>query len=176
MQEPTPLDPPEQELEEALASLALSPTGIPAESLWYRAALARERRRANRWRAAAAIAIAGAAAVLLWRPKPTTVTVDHVVVVREQTTPPRAPMAPAAPAPPAESGLARNTESAGDEVASAGYLRLRDRVLRDGLGDLPPSAGGGVPADAALRAWPVPDETPGTHAWPKSAAFNLRGG
>lgn len=176
MQEPTPLDPPEQELEEALASLALSPTGIPADALWYRAGLARERRRANRWRAAAAIAIAGAGAALFWRPKPAIVTVDHVVIVREQMMPPRAPVAPAAPARPAESGLASNTEPAGDEVASAGYLRLRDKVLRDGLGDLPRSAGGGVPAAAALRAWPVPDETPGTLGWAKSAASNFRGG
>ena len=170
MQDPTPLDPPEQELEDALALLALSPAGIPAEALWYRAGLARERRRANRWRAAAAVTMVAAGASLFWRPKPAPGTIDHVVVVREQT-PPIAPVVPSPPLQSHEPGLATNLDRGGDEVASAGYLRLRDHVLRDGLTDLPPTAGGGVPAGAALRAWPIPDEMPGSLAWPKIGGF-----
>jgi hypothetical protein len=146
------VDPPEQELEEALASLALSPTGIPAESLWYQAGLARERRRANRWRMAAAVALLAAGAAVYWRPKPVTVAVDRVVVVREQANQPAPP-----PGPTVVPAGGPEAQSPQNQFASASYLRLRDRVLEDGLKSLPPTAAGQGDAAAAMRAWPVPD-------------------
>lgn len=170
MQDPTPLDPPEQELAEALASLALAPTGIPADSLWYQATAAREHRRANRWRAAAAVAVLAAGGAILWRAKPVTVTVDRVVVVREQETSPAA-----APAPQAR--VASSDWEAGPEaVASAAYLRLRNRVLRDGLESLPASAGGEGDAATSLRAGSLAGGAIGLPFAPRRDHTFIRGG
>jgi hypothetical protein len=166
VQEPTPIDPPEQELEEALAALALSPTGIGAETLWYQAGLARERRRASRWRAAAAVAIVAAGAAVFWRTKPASTTVDHVVVVREQEKAPAVAPEPRVPVAGFDADAGR------PQVVSAGYLRLRDRLLRDGPASLPAvAAGEGEPATALRAGSPTesaigPDLTPGrNHFW-----------
>jgi hypothetical protein len=165
------LDPPEQEVEEALASLALSPTGIPAEALWYRAGLARERRRANGWRAAAAVALLAAGAAVIWRPKPTMVTVAHVVVVREQATPPAV-----APAPPEAAAVDSDAAAPGNQIASASYLRLRDRVLQDGLASLPPAAAGRSDAAPEQRAWPLPNAAGAIESYPKPKYPFIQGG
>lgn len=171
MQDPTPLDAPEQELEEALGSLALSPTGIPAESLWYQAGLARERRRANRWRIAAAVALMAAGAAFVWRSKPVSVMVDRVVVVREPAEQPARPSGPTVvPAGEPES------QSPPNQFASASYLRLRDRVLEEGLKTVPPTAAGQGGGAAAIRAWPPPDGAGAIEASPISKHTFIQGG
>ena len=150
MQEPSPLDPPEQELESALASLAPASNGVSADLLWSGARIAIERRRANRWRAAAAIAILTAGAAMFWRPKPLTVTVDRqVVVVREQ---PR----PEIPAPAVvASGADRVNPGA---MVSNAYLRLRDSLAQNGLDSLPATAMGDGSEAVVPHAGPLTRE------------------
>lgn len=170
MQEQSPLDPPERELEEALASLAPSPIGTSADALWGRANLFQERRRASRWRAAAVIAFLAAGAALLWRPKPITMTVDHVVVVRQQEKP--AP--PAAPTPVVANADSGPEER--DEVTSLAYFRLRDELVRRGPESLRATAAGEGSDAVVQRAWSSRDSLTGTAA-PLSAQHNfIRGG
>lgn len=166
MQERTPLDGPEQELERALASLTPAPAGIDAGAFFYQVHLTQERRRANRWRAAAAIAILTAGAALAWRPKPGTVTVDHVVVVRVQEK-------PAAPrlVPPAD-----NTQPVRDRFAAAAYLRLRDALMQNGPQSLPATAGGEGNDAAVLRAGSPLDGPVAAEFWPQSQHTFIRGG
>lgn len=170
MQEQSPLDPPERELEEALASLAPSPVGISGEALWDRATVLHERRRANRWRAAAVIAFLAAGAALLWRPNPVTLTVDHVVVVRQQEK----PAGPAAPAPVVANADSGRNER--DDVTSLAYLLLRDELVRHGPDSLRATAAGeGNDADVQ-RAWSPRDALMGTEAPLKFQHNFIRGG
>lgn len=166
MQERTPLDGPEQELESALASLSPAPVGIGGDALLSRARIAQERRRANRWRAAAVIAILTAGAALAWRPKPGTVTVDHVVVVRVQEK-------PAAPrlVPPAD-----NSQPVRDKFAAAAYLRLRAALAQNGLQSLPATAAGEGNDAAVLRAGSPLDGPVAAEFWPQSQHTFIRGG
>lgn len=153
MQERTPLDPPEQELEGALASLAPSLTGISADALWYHARIVSERRRGNHWRAAAAIAILAAGGAFLWRSAPRTVTVDRMVVVRDYQTPAVATF----PLKPSIS-LADPLQAGSDVRVSTAYLRLRDSLAANGPDSLPATAAGD-PTDAAVpRAGPLTAE------------------
>jgi hypothetical protein len=171
MQDPTPLDPPEQELEEALGSLVPSPTGISGEALWYRAKLTTERHRANRWRIAAAIATLAAGAAVAWRPKPATVNVDRVVVVREQEKP---AVAPAPPPPVADRPDPGRDES--DEVASVAYLRLRDLVARNGPDSLPATVSGDGNEALAPRAGSMSGWSTVSEFAPRSRHTLTRGG
>lgn len=153
MQEPTALDPLEQELEAALASLTPGPIGIFDQSLWFRAALAREHRRTNRWRAAAAIAIVGGAAAMLWRPKPIIAPVVRNVEVQEHYPSQEMP-APAVWAITAPDDGLRDT---GDS-ASPAYLRLRDALVQNGPQSVPATVAGEGAAAAMWRAGTVPSK------------------
>jgi hypothetical protein len=166
MQERTPLDRPEQELESALASLTPAPVGIGGDVLVYQARLAQERHRANRWRAAAAIAILAAGAALAWRPRPGTVTVDRMVVVQVQGK-------PAAPRPVTPTS---DTEPVGDEFAAAAYLRLRDALVQNGPQSLPATAAGEGNDAAVWRAGSPLDGAVAAELWPHSQHTFMRGG
>lgn len=150
MQDRTPLDPSEQELEGALASLSPAAPAIAVDSLWYEARLTRERARGNRWRAAAAIAIVATGAALFWRPKPLKLTIDRPVIVREQ--PPQA--SPAAPPAP----LAEADWPAVNAGASNAYLRLRDSLAQNGLESLPATAAGDGSDAVVPHAGPITSE------------------
>ena len=168
MQEQSPLDPSERELEEALASLAPSPVGLSGNALWDRANLLHERRRANRWRAVAVIAFLAAGAALFWRPKPITRTVDYVVVERQQEK----PAVPAAP-------VVANADSGHDErdeVTSLAYLRLRDELIRNGPGSMRATTAGEGNDAAVQRAWAPRDPLIGTEAPLNLQHNSIRGG
>lgn len=150
MQEPTPLDPSEQELEAALASLELMPTGIGEQTLWFRAALAREHRRTNRWRAATAIGFIAAGAALFWRSNSSVVHIDRKAVVQEHQPVQESPGLSVWAITTPDDGLRVSEDS-----ASPAYLHLRDALVQNGPQSLPATAAGEGAAATMWRAGTV---------------------
>jgi hypothetical protein len=163
MQEPTPIDAPEDDIEAALRDLKLAPlSGGAEEQLWYTAGFAAGRRRARVWQSAAAGLALLTGASMLWRPaqNPTSrepIASTHVVQEPNRNTPPELP--PVRP-------LA-TIEHTPDMPISVAQLRLRDALLERGADALPATAAGD--SDAAVRRiWPPPqlvDRAGGPQSW-----------
>jgi len=114
MQEFTPLDEPERELEHSLESLRPEKGAIREQEIWYRAGLRAARRRVNFWRGVAAAVIVLAAGVALLRPGANPVTIDHYVYL---------------PNSPANLSIA---QTSGGAPAVPSYLVLRNAVETSG--------------------------------------------
>jgi hypothetical protein len=118
MQEQTP-DERDRELMEALGMLKLPPPGVSQRDIWYRAGVGAGERRAKAWKGLAAIVTVAAAVALALDHRPAqTPQVAYVKHVEHSPT----NVAPVA------------TSSS----ASLAYERMRDRLVEDGLGGLPP--------------------------------------
>ena len=142
MQEFTPLDPTERELEQALGSLRLKT--LAESEIWYQAGLKIGRRRSNIWRSIAAAVVLLAIPAVLWRPKAAPMTVERIVYVPAAL--PSAPIASAGGTTPTA-------------LSGAPYFQLRDAIERDGLKALPAGSGTGVLDQPVVHALSLSSES-----------------
>ncbi|MDB5303229.1 MAG: hypothetical protein JWM97_778 [Phycisphaerales bacterium] len=163
MQEPTPIDAPEDDIEAALRDLKLAPlSGGAEEQLWYTAGFAAGRRRTRLWQSVAAGLALLTGASMLWRPaqNPTShepIASTQVIHEPNRNAPPELP-----PVRPLTS-----IDQTPDAPISVAQLRLRDALLERGADALPATAAGD--SDAAVRRiWPPPqlvDRAGGPQSW-----------
>jgi hypothetical protein len=123
MQEFTPLEEPERELERSLNSLTPDAGRMREQEIWYRAGLLAGRKRVNLWRGAAAAIVVMACLAMLARPRPQSVTVEHYVYVARPG--PDVAVVENAPATP---------------LLPSSYLALRNAVEAGGWRALGPAA------------------------------------
>jgi hypothetical protein len=145
MQEFTPLDPPERDLEQSLKSLSLEAGKMEEQEIWYRAGLLASRRRINFWRGVAAAVVVLASTAALLRPRPATVTIERFVYL---------------PRSSADVAVAQ-AATAAPSLPSA-YLVLRNAVETDGWRALAPEQRAGVstPAGQSLTPRPIDESVP----------------
>lgn len=136
MQEFTPLDEPERELEQSLESLRPEKGAMREQEIWFRAGLLAARRRANFWRGVAAAVIVLASAVALLRPGPRPVTIDHYVYLSM---------------PPADLPVAQASDGA---PVVPSYLVLRNAVETSGW-HATPKTEASHDASKTVTPWPI---------------------
>ncbi len=119
------LTPAEEELEAALRSLRPAAAAIERDRLMFQAGRATVRRSGRAWLGAVAVLAAALGASLLHRPQPRIVE----RIVRVQT-----------PATPTVAGAAFASAGQTDWTGQGRYLRLRERLLAEGLDALPAPA------------------------------------
>jgi hypothetical protein len=125
------LSPAERELEAALGGLAPAAPPMGLEQAYVRAAVARERRRTRLWQGVAAVLAVGAGVAVWNRPAATTRVVEVQKVVYVESTKPAAPQRQTG-APQ----MALVSEPAPAAPGDYAYLRMRDRVLTQGVDSL----------------------------------------
>lgn len=141
------LNPPEQELADALSRLHPTPARTPMQQVWYRAGLEAGRRRAERWRAMAGAAGVAAVVLLAWGLRPVPAPPERVVYVERAAAPLAvAAVATSDPFPPSE--------------LSTGYLQLRDALALHGLEALSRPS----PITRSGDFWHAPRVRPLSHA------------
>ena len=146
MQELTPLDPPERELEQSLESLALATGQMQEQEMGYRAGLRTARRRVNFWRCVAAAVVVLASAIAVVRPRTVAVTVDRYVYL---------------PHPSANAVVAQGATPT--PTLPSAYLALRDAVETQGWRALAPAQAMEGPAATGqtLPPRPIDESAPG---------------
>ncbi|MDB5293530.1 MAG: hypothetical protein JWL69_4771 [Phycisphaerales bacterium] len=152
MQEPTPIDSPDEDIEAALRDLKLAPlSGGAEEQLWYSAGFAAGRRRARLWQSAAAGFALLAGASMLWRPAQNPTSHEPVVSMHDMhelnriVSPALSPIRPRLPAV---------IDTTPDAPISVAQLRLRDALIEHGADALPATAAGDADS-AGQRVWPL---------------------
>lgn len=137
MQEFTPLDESERELEQSLESLRPEKGMMREQEIWFRAGLLAARRRVRFWRSVAAAVVVLASAVALLRPGAKPVTIDHYVYLTNS---------------PADLSVA---QASGQAPVVPSYLVLRNAIETSGWRATPaPQAE--IPSDTGKTATPWP--------------------
>ena len=138
MQEFTPLDGLERELEHSLESLRPERGAMREQAIWYRAGLLTARRRVQFWRGVAAAVIVLGSGIALLRPVPKPVTIDHYVYLANS---------------PADLSVA---QTSGEVPIVPSYLVLRNAVETSGWrATSTPQAEGSHDAPKSVTPWPI---------------------